>query len=106
MKSSPRESMYSVNSIQVKFVQAWTNNSYVNKEERGVRRLKVGNYIKSNEIKWKENIPSKRRRLKGLVKDGKGVLPTSIGSLTQFLEIIKNSVFQGLSDELRPFTKL
>ena len=106
MKSSPRESTYLVNSIQVKFVQVWTNNSCINKKEKGVRRLKFGNYIKSNEIKWKENIPSRRKRPKGLVKGEKGALPTLIGSPAQFLEIIKNSVFQSLSDELRPFIKL
>ena len=93
MKISPRESTYLVNSIQVKFIQAWTNNSCINKKERGVRRLKVGNYIKSNEIKWKENILSGRRRPKGLVEGGKGALPTSTGSPAQFLEIIKNSIF-------------
>ena len=57
-------------------------------------------------MKWEENIPSGRRRPKGLVKGGKGGLPTSAGSPAQFPEIIKNSYFQNQSDELRPLIKL
>ena len=57
-------------------------------------------------MNWKEDIPSVRRRPRGLVKGEKGVLLTSTWSLAQFLEIIKNSVFQSLSDELQPFIKL
>ena len=105
MKSSPREGMNFVNLIQVKFVQVWTNNSCINKEKK-VKQLKVGKYIKRNEIKWKGNIPSGRRRPRGLAKGGKGALPSSTGSPIQFPEIIKNYVFQRVSDELRPFIKL
>ena len=57
-------------------------------------------------MEWEEDIPSGRRRPRGLVKGRKGALLTSTGSLAQFPEIIKNSVFQSLSDELRPFIKL
>ena len=105
VKSSLREGTNLVNSIQVKFVQAWTNNNCINKEKK-VKRLKVRKYIKRNEIKWKGNIPSGRRRPRGLAKGGKGALPSSTGSPIQFPEIIKNSVFQRMSDELRPFIKL
>ena len=42
----------------------------------------------------------------GLVKEGKRALFTSTRSLAQFPEIIKNSIFQNLSDELRPFIEL
>ena len=57
-------------------------------------------------MEWKEDIPSGRRRPRGLVKGGKGALLTSTGSLAQFPEIIKNSVFQNLSDKLQPFIRL
>ena len=57
-------------------------------------------------MKWKENIPSGRRRPRGLVKGGKGGLSTSAGSPAQFPEITKNSCFQNRSDELRPLIKL
>ena len=76
------------------------------KKGGGVRQLKVQKYVKRNKIKWKGNTPLGRRRPRGLVKGGKGALPISIGSLAQFSEIIKNSIFQSLSDELRPFIKL
>ena len=57
-------------------------------------------------MKWKENIPSGQRRPRGLVKGGKGGLPTSAGSPAQFPEITKNSFFQSRLDELRPLIKL
>ena len=44
----------------------------------------------------KKNIPSGRRRPRGLVKGGKGALFTSTRSLAQFLEIIKNFFFPNL----------
>ena len=59
-----------------------------------------------NEMNWKEDIPSRGRRPRRLVKGGKGALLTLTRSPAQFPEIIKNLFFQSLSDELWPFIKL
>ena len=57
-------------------------------------------------MKWKENIPLGRRRPRGMVKGGKGGLPTLARSLAQFPEITKNYFFQNRLVELRPLIKL
>ena len=55
--------------------------------------MKDRKHVRKHKIKWKGNIPSGRRRPRGLVKGGKGALPISAGPPAQFLEIIKNSFF-------------
>ena len=57
-------------------------------------------------MEWKEDIPLGRRRPRELIKGRNGALLTSTRSLAQFPEIIKNYVFQSLSNELRPFIEL